>query len=65
MKKLDEIVNMLAFAVKGRRFVKLSDAWNYGWCLEEYRRSPQAAIQVSRTRAARLTPEGVRAFAEV
>jgi hypothetical protein len=65
MQKLDEIIDMLTFVAKGRTFVEHVDAWDYGWCLEEHRRSPDATIQFNATRAVKLSRKAVRAFETV
>ncbi len=62
MKKLDEILGMLQFAASTRTYTDSPDAWDHGWCDENYRRSPHAAIRCGTSRVAQLTPSGVRAY---
>jgi hypothetical protein len=53
---------MLVFVAKCRSFAEGTDAWDYGWCVEDYRRSSRAAIQHDASRIVQLTPTGVRAY---
>jgi hypothetical protein len=41
-----------------------AEPWDYGWCLEKYRRSPTAAATGPDSVPVRLSPEGVKALEE-
>jgi hypothetical protein len=56
--QLDQIVQDLVAATLTRRPTTV-DAWDYGWCVEEYRRSNRAAITHDASTTVQLSPEGV------
>jgi hypothetical protein len=55
------IVNLLVNAALGRS-VTMSEPWDYGWSIENYRRSPSAAMAHDRNKGVSLRPEAVAAF---
>jgi len=58
---LDQVVKDLVDAALTRKFTS-AEAWDYGWCVAEYRRSEDAAIGHDTSRRVHLSAEGVAAY---
>jgi hypothetical protein len=60
-KDIDRIVNDLLSSAQQRKVVQGREAWNYGWSVEAYRRSAEAAIDTGRE-LVQIAPEGVESL---
>lgn len=61
---IDQVADKLLPAAKERKPVQGIKAWNYGWSVEEYRRSARAAIDNGQGEIVQLTPQSVTSFEE-
>jgi hypothetical protein len=59
--RIATIAEWLLEAASGRD-LSPKEPWDYGWCVEEYRSSENAAIAHDHSRSVRLQPDAVRAF---